>query len=860
MFEDAARAHRERIALEKEDVSVSYGQALDRVSNLANSILHHTPGQEQFIAISATRSIETILGILAILKAGRAYLPLDSKYPEKRLQQLVTDSGVKFVLCLTSEKAFFESIGLVPIIIDVDHALPEIVPTFQSPVVCVLYTSGSTGNPKGVCLGHQGLVNQINWQKEHDFSGPGVKSLQFSHLSFDGAFLEIFVPLTTGGTLVLINDRQKNNISSLLQFIIENQINRLFLAYVVLQYLAETAKSFNLYPTSVRKIITGGELLIITPAIANLFHVLEEASLVNVYGPTETSVWVTEMHLKGGALNWPSVPPIGRLVAGASIYLVDADLKMVNDGETGEVLIAGECLALYYLNNEAQTAERFIQWQHPLLGALRVYRTGDRASLNADGTYQFQGRGDNQVKINGGYRVELSEVEIVIGKVAGVSQVKVIVREDRPGVKKIVAYVVLAPTAGQINETDLRREVSLQLPQFMVPDIFLVLPEFPFTVSGKIDVLALPKPESYAGTRSGEFKSASGETQIYLKGLWEQLFAIKDIGIDDDFFNDLGGSSLIAIQMMSRIERDRGKQLPLVSVFDYRTIAKLAQLLDNAEATSALSTVVAIKSTGSRIPIYLVPGDNLNVLNFSGLAKHVHEDQPLYGLQPKGLDGRHEPLDTIEAIAAYYNKAILLHNGNGPYAVAGHSFGGYVALEMAHQLHDMGKQVVFTGLFDTDAFNAERNLGLPEKIRRKIKRQIPKFLWIAKSFIASPSKTIYFQRQTLKQRLGGYLPLRQQYVSGTDDYYRLMDKINAVHHRALFKYRLKRHHGTITVFNAMERNYFIEDSEFLGWKRYAAKGVKVHKIPGDHITMFKEPNCKTLAVELEKALADAGLK
>ena len=475
---------------------------------------------------------------------------------------------------------------------------------------------------------------------------------------------------------MLINDKHKNNISSLLNFIIENGINRLFLAYVVLQYLAETARNFNLYPTSVKRITTGGELLIITPAIANLFHVLEDAELVNVYGPTETSVWVTEMHLKGDALNWPAVPPIGRTVANASIYLVDENQEMVQDGEMGEVLIAGECLAIQYLNNPVQTAERFIVWRHPQLGEMRVYRTGDRASLNADGTYQFQGRGDNQVKINGGYRVELSEIEIVIGKMAGVSQVKVVVREDVPGSKKIAAYVVLAPKAAPISESDIRREVALRLPQFMVPDLFVILAEFPFTVSGKIDVLALPAPDKIAGTRSDGVVMPTTDTERYLQELWEGLFAVKNIGTTDDFFNDLGGSSLVAIRMMSRIERDKGKLLPLVSVFDYRTIAQLARLLDEAETADALSTVVAIKVTGTRVPVYLVPGDNLNVLNFIGMARHVHEDQPLFGLQPRGLYGKQEPLDTIEAIAAYYIEAMLKHNPTGPYAFAGHSFGG----------------------------------------------------------------------------------------------------------------------------------------------------------------------------------------
>ena len=855
LFEESAQLNKKSIAFAFNDIRFTYEEALNKVTDLAHAILHTTPANEQFIAISANRSIDAILAVLGILKAGKAYLPLDSKYPVNRLRQLITDSGVKYILCLNIEKDFFAELGLIPIVTDVEYDLPAIGIPFYSPIVCVLYTSGSTGVPKGVCLGQQGLVNQINWQKKNDISGPGVNSLQFSHLSFDGAFLDIFIPLTTGGTLFLIDDKHRNNISNLLHFIIENNINRLFIAYVVLQYLAETAQNFNLYPTSVKRIITGGELLIITPAIANLFHVLDEATLMNVYGPTETSVWVTEMELKGDALNWPSVPPIGRQVAGALLYLVDENLELVPDGEPGEVLITGDCLALRYLNNPAQTAERFIQWRHPSLGEIRAYRTGDRASLNNDGTYQFRGRRDNQVKINGGYRVELSEIEVVIGKLSGVSQVKVIVREDQPGQKKIVAYLIVSGAG--MAEKDVKKEVSLQLPTFMVPDHFVILEKFPFTVSGKIDVLSLPVPESWPKGRPSEFREPTTEIEAYLRNLWEELFQTQNISITDDFFNDLGGSSLVAIQMMSYIERDKGKQLPLVSVFDYRTIEELARLLNDPEMFSGASPLVAIRSTGDWPPVYLIPGDNLNVINFGGMARHMNERQPVFGLLPKGIDGKQEPLDTIEAIAAYYNQAMMKHDPEGPYAIAGYSFGGYVALEMARQLQEMGKKLLVTGLFDTDASHAEQNVVLSEKIIRKIKRQFPKLLWITRSFIAAPRKTAQYQVNLLKRNVSATFHLKKRHTSDTDYYHQLMDKINDVHHQALFRYRLRKHVGVITLFKAAERPWFVEDPQNFGWGRYATEGIKVISVPGDHVTMFEEPNCRVLARELDLVLMDA---
>ncbi len=321
-------------ALVFENKSITYPKLLERIDKLSAAILHYAP-QQELIGISATRCIEMVIGVLAILKAGKAYLPLDPTYPHTRIAQLTADSHLKFVVCINSESAFFKQFELDVIASDETYDYPDIPLPLQSEIVCVLYTSGSTGVPKGVCLGHKGLINQLEMQKSHGHAKPGVRTLQFSHLSFDGSFLEIFVPLYTGGVLYLINDTYRTNIGKLLHYIVDNSINRMFLAYVVVQYLAETAQQYNLYPTSVTEIITGGELLRITPQIAHFFDVLGDCVFMNVYGPTETSVWVTEHKLKGNALQWPAIPPIGAPVPIAQVYIVDEQLRLLPIGETG---------------------------------------------------------------------------------------------------------------------------------------------------------------------------------------------------------------------------------------------------------------------------------------------------------------------------------------------------------------------------------------------------------------------------------------------------------------------------------------------------------------------------------------------
>jgi len=857
LIEESLAEFQGKTAIIYEDQSITYEALKERV-NLLSYVILKEAFSEEFIGMSATRSVDMIIGILAILKAGKAYLPLDPKYPSLRLEHLIADADLKYTLCPDNETAFFSEKGLKTIATDQHYQLQPIEPVTQSEVVCVLYTSGSTGKPKGVCLGHQGLINQIIWQKANGLAGPDVRTLQFSHISFDGAFLEIFVPLASGGTLYLLNDSYRYNIGNLLRFIDEHQINRLFLSYTVVQYLSETAQLNNFYPASVKEIITGGELLRITPQIANFFHHLPECILMNVYGPTEASVWVTELKLKGNALNWPEIPSLGFLVAGIKVYLVDETLQPVSAGETGEILIAGECNALYYLNKPEQTAERFIQWKHPVEGEIKVYRTGDLAVYNADGSLQFKGRRDSQVKIKGGYRVELGELEVVIGNIKGVSQVKVIVREDIPGERTIVAYLVVSDTA--ITDEHIKKAVANQLPLYMVPDAIHFLDEFPFTVSGKIDVLHLPAPQKIHHSKKQDYKEPENELESYLKALWEELLLIDNISTNESFF-DLGGSSLAAIKMMIRIQKEKGKALPLVSVFDSPDIASLAKLIDNYDGASIFSALVAIKASGTKPPVYLIHGDSMNVLCFKALTAYIDPDQPVYGLQPRGIDGKLPPLGSIEEIAAYYLDAIKAHQPGGPYAIVGYSFGGYVAAEMVQQLKRNHKQVLLFGLLDTNAAVIENFMPLDKQLAIKIRRQVPKMIWILQSFMAQPRVVVKYQISTLWNRIGSFFNVQTKKAAPeTEGYYNLIDQIKEVHHRALRNYTLKPYDDTIVLFKAMNRLYFVDDFKFLGWQKYTSKTVEVYEIPGDHATMFEEPHCRILAKKLDSALQHAANK
>ncbi|WP_080239149.1 type I polyketide synthase [Spirosoma rigui] len=574
LVEQAVKAHQERVAVVFGNEKITYDQLNQRADALCQAVLHQAPDAD-LVGVSATRSLDMVVGVLAILKAGKAYLPLDPAYPRQRLQQLVTDSGLTVCVATEVDRATFEPLGLAVVLPGRDLPATKQTVLRQNPIACVLYTSGSTGKPKGVCLGHAGLINLLNWQLTHSAAAAGLRTLQFCHLSFDASFQELFVPLLSGGTLYLVDDSYRLDAGRLLQFIDTERISRVFLPYVVLQYLAETADAEQKYPTALVDVITGGELLKITPQIARFFAALPNCTLTNVYGPTEASVWVTENKLKGDALNWPAIPSIGKPIAGLDVFILDEQGQPVPDGVVGELCISGVCLALGYLNQPALTAEKFSRYNHPQRGSVNLYRTGDLARYQPDGSLDFQGRKDGQVKIRGN-RVEVGEIEVVLAQQPGVQQAVVVAREDSSGAKILIAYVIATP------ETDtkaLRSAIEEQLPDFMIPANFVRLEEFPRTSSGKVDRNALPAPERRRPDTVPYQKPRTALEKIVTE-LWASLLQFDTIGVADNFF-ELGGNSLLAQKTVAGLKQ-KDYTLPITRLYQYPTAAAIARYLEPA--------------------------------------------------------------------------------------------------------------------------------------------------------------------------------------------------------------------------------------------------------------------------------------
>jgi acyl-coenzyme A synthetase/AMP-(fatty) acid ligase/acyl carrier protein len=430
---------------------------------------------------------------------------------------------------------------------------------------------------------HGSLCNLISWQVSTSTLPPGAKTLQFASLNFDVSFQEMFSTWCSGGTLIVMPGELRQDPSSLLRYLEKESINRLFLPFVALQQLAGAANEQRRFPKDLREVITAGEQLRITPAVAGLFGRLGNCRLYNQYGPTESHV-VTAFELSGAPGEWPSLPPIGRPIANTSIYLLDRDRKPVPVGVAGELYIGGECLSRGYIHRPELTADRFIQNPFRSGSGVRLYRTGDVARYLADGNIEYLGRSDNQVKIRG-FRIELGEIEAAIIDHPQIRECVVIARPDEAGDKRLLAYLVAVGDDPPLPR-EIRSFLERRLPAYMVPSAFVVLASLPLTSNGKVDRKALPEPDLERPALENTYQEPRTPIEELVASIWSDVLGLKKVGIHDNFF-DLGGHSLLATQVVSRLSKVLHVETPLRFLFEAPTPAGLAVRITQNQAENA---------------------------------------------------------------------------------------------------------------------------------------------------------------------------------------------------------------------------------------------------------------------------------
>jgi amino acid adenylation domain-containing protein len=704
-FEEQAARTPDAPAITSGERTVSYDE-LNRMANgLAARLRLLGVAAEDRVALHARRSLELVAGLLGVLKAGAAYVPLEPGQPLPRLTDIVRESGVRLVL---------RGAGLPALPGPADLELESCLAgggagtnpaTALSPdqAAYVMYTSGSTGRPKGVVVRHGAVVSLVLGQGYAEL-GPGERVLHASSPAFDASTFEVWAALLTGAELVIYADEHLDT-ARLEELLRRRRVSTAWLTAALFHQVVDDRPDLL---RGLRHVLAGGEAL--SPRhVARALDLLAPGRLTNGYGPTECTTFTTCFAIDRASSGQPGVP-IGRPVAGRTAYVLGPAMEPVPAGVPGELYAGGAGLARGYLGQPGHTAERFVP--HPFRRpGERLYRTGDRARWLPDGTLEYLGRVDEQVKIRG-FRVEPGEVVAALLRHPHVDQAAVVTAGDPAGGKRLVAYVV--PGDAGVDEAGVRRFLAERLPSYLVPASIVRLPRLPLTPNGKLDRRALLE----AGVRP---EAAAAQPRSFprevLAGLFAEVLGQPRVGPDDDFF-DLGGHSLLATRLIDRIRSTLGVDLPIRTLFEAPTIALLANRLEDESGRNALEVLLPLRGRGAGRPLFCVhPGNGIGWA-FSGLLRTIHREHPVYAIQARGLS-RGAPPGTIAEMAEEYVEQLRSVQPRGPYLLLGWCFGGVVAHRMAAILERQGDHAALLALLDANPAGApgeEPEISEPEAL------------------------------------------------------------------------------------------------------------------------------------------------
>ncbi|MEH2211066.1 amino acid adenylation domain-containing protein [Nostoc sp.] len=855
LFEAQVEKTPDAVALVFEEQILTYRELNTKANQLAHYLQALGMEPEVLVGICVERSVEMVVGLLGILKAGGAYVPLDPAYPPERLTLMLEDARVSVVV--TQQSLLPKLTKDYTNVVCLDSDWQSIVQESQENVHCqvtsehlayVIYTSGSTGKPKGVQIEHRAVVNFLHAMRLN----PGLTQedalLAVTTISFDIAGLEIYLPLIVGARIVLSSREVAMDAAQLIKVLSESGASIMQATPASWQLLLQAGWRGN----PQLKILCGGEAL--NTELAN--QLLEMVDSVwNMYGPTETTIWSACYKVKASQ----SQLPIGRPIPNTQFYILDRHFQPVPIGVPGELYIGGEGLARGYRNYPDLSAEKFIPNTFKDFPGARLYKTGDLARYQSDGNVEFLGRIDHQVKIRG-FRIELGEIETVLNQHPGVQESVVIVREDVPGNKRLVAYVVL-------NQTDtcaiaqLHQFLKQKLPDYMVPLAIVELEALPLMPNGKVNRRALPQSDIARPELEETFIAPRDFLELQLVHIWEDVLDVRPIGVNDNFFN-LGGHSLLAVRLMAQIQSQFGQNLPLATLFQAPTIEQMATTLRQDAGFLHDSPLVKIQSRGSKRPFFCLPGAGGNAIYLHNLARYLGSERPFYSLQARGLDGKQVPHTKIEDIAADYIAALQTIQPEGPYFLAGHCFGGRVAFEMSLQLQKQGQEVALLAIFDALAPNPHKK---PVKVERNDARLLTDIAMDIESFFGKELLVSYDALQKLQpEEQLNYLLKKLQVVnilppSIDQQQLRGLLQVYKSNLQAAIDYMPQDvYPNRIFVFQAIEK--YVENSEefsdepMMGWDKFSFQLVESYEVPGNHATMFAEPHVSVLAKQLRACL------
>ncbi|MGZ4163561.1 MAG: non-ribosomal peptide synthetase, partial [Tumebacillaceae bacterium] len=842
--------------------SLTYAELNRRANRVAPHLQEQGIGAEKTVVVRMERSLEMVVAVLGVLKAGGVYVPIDPAYPMERVAFILEDTQAEVVLTQQHLMYSVPRSGAKVMCVDADWArIAEQSAENLSGVVTaenaayVIYTSGSTGTPKGVVVEHRNVSNLLDAQKETFGITAGSRVLQFASQSFDPSVFELFAALTSGATLVVAAKETLQPGPKLTAFMREQGITFATLTPAVLALLASEELP------ALRTVGCGGESCPLE--LAQQWAV--GRTFLNIYGPTEATVMATWNPSLEGSVS----AHIGRPIANVQAYVLDESGQPVPAGLPGELYLGGAGLARGYLNRPELTTERFVA--HPFAEGARLYKTGDRARFLADGNIEFLGRVDEQVKLRG-MRIELGEVEHALRAHADVRDVVVIAREDATGEKQLVTYVVAQEGAGGADEksgnanqalpeqttsiraNDLRTFLQAKLPEFMVPAHFVMLDALPLTANGKVDRRALPVPHESQAGREVPYVAPRDALELQLAGMWEAVLGTGPIGVRDNFFH-LGGHSLLGVRLLVQIESAFGVELPLSVLFHGGTIEQLAQVVRREEnvSRSPLVPIQVGQAGAEQAPLFLVHPIGGSVTCYRELAAALGAAQPVYGLQAWGLAGGEAPFERLEEMVSYYMEAIGSVQQSGPYHLGGWSFGGVVAFEMARLLKEQGHEVTLT-LIDSFAPNEAFRAEVPDDVAllQQFAADIAGSVGVDVADVEWGLDAEQVEFETVLEQLCA-VAVRENILPSDLGlaYVRRLFHVFRSHLTAYKTYTPQPYAGDVTLFMAASG---AQEQNAHGWTNYVRGELDVHVLTADHFSIVKAPHTIAVAERLSNRM------
>jgi surfactin family lipopeptide synthetase C len=836
------------------DDRLTYRELNERANGLAHRLMKLGIGPDVPVAVCMNRNPDLIVALVGILKAGGAYVPIDPSYPPERLAFMLEDTNAPVII---TEAALARSLpDRRAHTILMDSAREETAEGAEDnpagsagpgSLAYIIYTSGSTGLPKGVCIAHRSVLNLFADFDRRRPIAPGERCSLWTSASFDVSVYEIFTPLLAGGILFIASDTVRFDSTAFIEWLRDNGIVSAYVPPLMLEDLRAWIETH-------RGALRLGRFLVgVEPIREKLLAAIMEMTpglvIINGYGPTETTICATLFNVRPDAARDRNTP-IGRPVQNTRVLLLDHAMRPVPVGVPGEIHIGGMGLAREYLRRPELTAERFVPDPFADTTGARLYKTGDTAKFLGDGCIEFIGRVDYQVKVRG-FRVEPGEIEFALRQHPSVKDAVVLAKGDRTGVKRLVAYLV--PNGPAAGAAELRAFLKEKLPDYMVPTAFVSMEALPLTPNGKLDRAALPEPEITRADIQSAFVAPRNEIEHQLALIWEKVIGIKPIGVTDSFF-DLGGHSLLAVRLFTEITHVFGRNLPLAAIFQHPTIEQIAALIGGPGLAQAGDSLVAIQSAGTRPPLFFVHAYGGGVFFYRELSDHLGPDQPFYGLQSIGLDGRRSPHRSVEEMAAHYIVEMKKVQPKGPDCIGGRCLGAYVALEMANQLARRGEPIGLLAILDSywvPQELGERAKGIMLHVRNLSERGLREKL----DYLIEHSG---YRFTKIKVWLTGIVS-RFCFACGRAVPRFMMDfyvnvYIPRMHIRMERRYSPAVYPGLITFFQATAE---IERDPRLFWGKLTSEGIEVIMVPASHKDILVEPNVHVLAEKLRLAIDES---